>query len=105
LRPPLLPTADDATAAATTLHKLIDDKLAVLQAAEEATIARAHVRAIALLLEEEQAIVAALDAKVAATAHQVPSSSASSSVAVPPPPLIGDEYVVIANLHAQACVV
>lgn len=31
-------------------------------------------------------------------AHQIPSSSA----AAPPPPPVGDEYAVIANLHAQA---
>lgn len=53
--------ADDAAAASAALQRLIDDKLAALQAAEqEAAAARARVRAIALLLEEEQAAVAAL---------------------------------------------
>jgi hypothetical protein len=100
VRPPLLPMADYVAATSAALQRLIDDKLAALQAAEqEAAAARARVRAIALLLEEEQAAVAALDAKVVAAAQQIPSSSA----AVPTPPPIEDEYAVIANLHAQAC--
>jgi hypothetical protein len=91
--------ADDAAASAA-LQRLIDDKLATLQAVEqEAAAARVRVRAIALLLEEEQDAVAALDAKVVAAAQQIPSSSA----AAPTPPPIGDESAVIANLHAQAC--
>jgi hypothetical protein len=100
LRLPLLPMAAAAAAATAALQRLIDDKLAALQAAEqEAAAARARVRAIALLLEEEQVVVAALDAKVVAAAQQIPSSSA----AAPPPPPVGDESVVITNLHAQAC--
>jgi hypothetical protein len=92
--------ADDTAAASTALQRLIDDKLAALQATEqEAAIAYAHVRAIALLLEEKQTAVAALDAKVVATAQQIPSSSATA----PTPPPIVDESAVIANLHAQAC--
>jgi hypothetical protein len=92
--------ADDVVDVSVALQRLIDNKLVALQTAEqEDAAARARVRAIALLLEEEQVAVAALDAKVVAVAQQIPSSSAVA----PTPPPIGDESAVIANLHAQAC--
>jgi hypothetical protein len=88
-----------AAAATAALQRLIDDKLAALQTTEqEAAAVHARVRAIALLLEEEQAAFTALDAKGLAAAQQIPSSAAA-----PPPPPIGDESTVNANLHAQAC--
>jgi hypothetical protein len=50
-----------AAEATATLPQRIIDKMATLQATEKAAAeARAHVHAIALLLEEEQASIAAL---------------------------------------------
>jgi hypothetical protein len=50
-----------ASEATTALQQHVADKMATLQAAEKkATEAHARVRAIALLLEEEQAFTAAL---------------------------------------------
>jgi hypothetical protein len=76
--------------------------MATLQTNEKkAAEAHAHVRAIALLLEDEQAFAAALEAEVVATVLQLTLSTASSN-APPPPPSRGDT-VVVAMLHAQVC--
>jgi hypothetical protein len=76
--------------------------MAALHAIEK-KVAEAHARvhAIALILKEEHASIAALKAEAAPTALQLALTTASSS-APPPPPFRGN-VVVIAMLHAQAC--
>jgi hypothetical protein len=64
--------------------------MVTLQAAE----ARIHVRAITLLLEEEQASAATLEVEVTAAALQLAPTTASSSRALPPPPSWGDAAII-----------
>jgi hypothetical protein len=58
-----------AAEAATALQQHVTDKMVALQVIEKKTVeAHAHVHAIALLLKEEHASAAALEAEVMATA-------------------------------------
>jgi hypothetical protein len=61
-----------------------------------------RVRAITLLLEEEQLSAATLEAEAATTALQLAPTTTSSSSVLPPPSSRGD-ITVIAMLYVQAC--
>jgi hypothetical protein len=75
--------------------------MAALQVIEKkAARTRIHVCTIALLLKEEHASVAALEAEAAAAAPQLAPTTTSSST--PPFPSSGGDATVIAMLHAQA---
>jgi hypothetical protein len=90
----------EATAA---LPQCITDKMATQQVAEKKAVeACARIRAIALLLEEEQAFAATLEAEAVVAALQLVLTTISSSARQPPHPSGGDA-VVVAMLHAQAC--
>jgi hypothetical protein len=85
-----------AAVATAALQQHVSNKMNALQAAE----AHARVHAIALLLEEEHASVATLEAKVAvATLQQAPTTASSSA---PPPPPFGGDAIVVATLHVQS---
>jgi hypothetical protein len=59
------------------------------------------VRAITLLLEEEQTSATVLEAKAVVPILQLAPTTASSST--PPPPSSRGDAAVVAMLHAQAC--
>jgi hypothetical protein len=104
---PALHMASDYTArlatakAAAALQQRVTNKMAALHAAEKkAAEARARVRSIALLLEEQQASATTLEAEAMAVALQVAPTTASSST--PPPPSSGGDGAIIALLDMQA---